>query len=186
MTLPWFSKVFCKPLVIPERDLQAINDSTWRRVFIPRILPRTGMLCKDCMAPNTGNCVQLMMLQIGGCSVNIPWFHTEEGAVCKYLLTLYVGGIQNTFQDFAQMKGVQQMLLDSEKTKNLYKYPLMLHTGGFGSSSLFNTQASAWWVSGDSAGCSGLGKSHLRKESWGMGSFTKEHQKSEQARAQSP
>ena len=45
-------------------------------------------------------------------------------------------GIQNTFQDFAQVKGVQQMLLDSaEKTKNLYKYALMLHTGGFGSSS---------------------------------------------------
>lgn len=106
--------MLCKQLVILGRALQTINDPT-QKVFITLILPRTGVLCKYSMVPDVGNC-QFMSLQIEGCSINIPWFYTEEGTVqtgrdcthnmvfCKYLVILYVE-VSEYIPDFTEMKG---------------------------------------------------------------------------------
>lgn len=107
--------MLCKQLVIPGRALQTINGPPQRKVFITLILPRTGVLCKYSMVLNMGNC-QFMSLQLERCSINIPWFYTEEGTVqtgrdythnmvfCKYLVILYVEDSEYT-PDFTQMKG---------------------------------------------------------------------------------
>lgn len=114
--------------MILRKALQTINGPTQRKVFITLILPRTGVLCKYSMVLTMGNC-QFMSLQIERCSINIPWFYTEEGTVqtdhdcthnmvfCKYLVILYVEDSEYA-PDFTQMKGSSKyfLILPREQT----------------------------------------------------------------------
>lgn len=127
--------MLCKQLVILERALQTINDSTWRRVFIPLIPPRSGVLYKD----DIGNCMKLVLLQVRGHSVNISQFHTEEGAVHTGHDGVQDGILQIThdlicrrgFRTHSKIlhrgRGSSKYSDSTKKMKNLCKYPLVLH-----------------------------------------------------------
>lgn len=180
MSLSWFSKVFCKLLVIREGSASNWVFCTRERCSFPRFYLEQGCSMSAWHQTQETLCAVQWCHRWEGVLLNIPWFHTEEGAVCKYLLILYVGGDSEHSINFTDERE-SSMLYGTTETKNPHKYDVTHRR--FGSSLWFNTQASAQWVSGDSVGLAVGLANRLRKESWGEWAVLSKNAK---AKAQSP